>query len=535
MKKILIIISIIAGGLFISPVIFGATYPADMGNIHSVNFDSTCNDQRTGGSASVCGGSFSSTTTISGYSNTQQYSFSPKNTAGYGGAEASISNTFTYSIWVNFGTNDPNAISTSTPQYLFYKESNASIIVRTSGGKIEAYLNGVGWIYSTQSLESGKWYYISATYDGHFLKLYINGILQATSADTAITISDSSDFSIGEYLNNGNSVFQGFIDEFNQWDYVKTALNLNSIYNNYSIAYNQVFLDQNIIPISPKEGAVINNNPSAISGTYSDNSTYWDQGFTQLYLKIDSIIITADSWHYFLNINQGQNLNYFFSIDGLRNSSYKYSVAFYNPSTDTFLNKIDDINFVVNIPDRDILTATSTPRGFSGLYNSTSSNSGQGFVLNDCGTFSWNMLGTTDLNIIPCEFQNIMMGTMNSFYGGINNSVSWLGGLIVKTFPLNIFYNINSDIATARIQASSTPSIVLGASSSTPSSSAVFGGHSYNILSADIISVQSNKMNFNFRELISRIMYIGTGLLILLFSAWTINHLRKGAASNKTA
>ena len=69
-----------------------------------------------------------------------------------------------------------------------------SIIVRTSGGKIEAYLNGVGWIYSTQSLESGKWYYISATYDGHFLKLYINGILQATSADTAITISDSSDF-----------------------------------------------------------------------------------------------------------------------------------------------------------------------------------------------------------------------------------------------------------------------------------------------------------------------------------------------------
>jgi hypothetical protein len=66
-------------------------------------------------------------------------------------------------------------------------------------------------LYGNTGLDANKWYHIAATYDGSTMKLYINGVLDASLAQTG-SFTSTSTFEIGRNYENGR-VLKGFIDE----------------------------------------------------------------------------------------------------------------------------------------------------------------------------------------------------------------------------------------------------------------------------------------------------------------------------------
>lgn len=91
-------------------------------------------------------------------------------------------------------------------------------IIRVNG--VDVKLDG------SQSLSAGKWYHIATTYDGAEMRIYINGRLDASQAQTG-SISSNDLFAIGRNFENSRTL-DGEMDEVRVW---KSALSQNTIRN----------------------------------------------------------------------------------------------------------------------------------------------------------------------------------------------------------------------------------------------------------------------------------------------------------------
>lgn len=80
---------------------------------------------------------------------------------------------------------------------------------------------------SATALNANTWYHVAATYDGSNMKIYINGILDATKAQTG-SVNSTGAFNVG-YLYNTSRNFNGKIDEVRVW---KRALSQTEISQN---------------------------------------------------------------------------------------------------------------------------------------------------------------------------------------------------------------------------------------------------------------------------------------------------------------
>ncbi|MDN3695317.1 T9SS type A sorting domain-containing protein [Chryseobacterium tructae] len=80
---------------------------------------------------------------------------------------------------------------------------------------------------STTALNANTWYHVAATYDGASMKLYINGTLDASRAQTG-SLSSNGAFNVG-YSYNTSRNFNGKIDEVRVW---KRALSQTEISQN---------------------------------------------------------------------------------------------------------------------------------------------------------------------------------------------------------------------------------------------------------------------------------------------------------------
>ena len=56
-------------------------------------------------------------------------------------------------------------------------------------------------IYSTDTIEDNRWYHIVATWDGSVARLYVDGVLNATSAATTYVPNSSAPFALGSRMN----------------------------------------------------------------------------------------------------------------------------------------------------------------------------------------------------------------------------------------------------------------------------------------------------------------------------------------------
>ncbi|MCT2563247.1 endo-beta-N-acetylglucosaminidase H [Chryseobacterium herbae] len=80
---------------------------------------------------------------------------------------------------------------------------------------------------SATALNANTWYHVAATYDGSAMKIYINGVLDATKSQTG-NIASNGAFNVG-YLYNTSRNFSGKVDEVRVW---KRALTQTEISQN---------------------------------------------------------------------------------------------------------------------------------------------------------------------------------------------------------------------------------------------------------------------------------------------------------------
>lgn len=89
--------------------------------------------------------------------------------------------------------------------------------------------------YSTTNFwASNTWYHIAFTYDGNNTRVYVNGTLQTTAANTGSIHSSSYPLSIGSRTSGDQEFFKGILDEFSIYDYARTAQEILNDYNAFT-------------------------------------------------------------------------------------------------------------------------------------------------------------------------------------------------------------------------------------------------------------------------------------------------------------
>ncbi|MCA9063465.1 MAG: hypothetical protein KDA96_10410, partial [Planctomycetaceae bacterium] len=81
---------------------------------------------------------------------------------------------------------------------------------------------------STTTLTAGQWYHLTGTYDGSNAKLYVNGILEATTA-TTVALNSTTPMVIGRQQISGG-FFDGMIDELALFDRPLTSGEVAAVY-----------------------------------------------------------------------------------------------------------------------------------------------------------------------------------------------------------------------------------------------------------------------------------------------------------------
>lgn len=175
-------------------------------------------------------------------------------------------------------------------------------------------------------------------------------------------------------------------------------------------------------------------------------------------------------------------------------------------------------------------TATSVPYsvipkliqdkiGFDPLTLSTSTT----FITETCADFEF--FSSSTLSSIACYSRNFIKDLGNSFNDIATGFAETLANTIKKVFPISTFSHVK-DIFD-QVQPSDAPDIIL--SSTNPD---VFGGRSYTIFTSTTMETASQNVGFNYRDLFSKIMYAGTGILIILQTLLVIKLLKNEKRNN---
>jgi hypothetical protein len=98
------------------------------------------------------------------------------------------------------------------------------------GNKVAFFLSGVtgSWIASTSNINDGNWHHVAATYDGANVKIYVDGVLETTSAQTGTINTGTSAVEIGR---RGSLYFDGKIDEVRIWNVALEDSDITALYN----------------------------------------------------------------------------------------------------------------------------------------------------------------------------------------------------------------------------------------------------------------------------------------------------------------
>ena len=119
--------------------------------------------------------------------------------------------------------------STATDDALAGKwNSNGSMLYAPSGGTDVRFHINVN--VSTATLPTGAWTHVVGTLGDGFRKLYINGEVQDTDADTNSVVNPSGDFYIGRGLWSGGKEFLGNIGQVAYYNKMLTATEVSAIY-----------------------------------------------------------------------------------------------------------------------------------------------------------------------------------------------------------------------------------------------------------------------------------------------------------------
>lgn len=101
---------------------------------------------------------------------------------------------------------------------------------------------------STTKVHTGNWYCVCATYDGSYIKTYVNGVLASTFTITGGSMGTTSQpIGIGKYLNGGGGFpywFNGAIDDLLLYDRALTLAGVDSFCNAFTTIDTSVYISQ---------------------------------------------------------------------------------------------------------------------------------------------------------------------------------------------------------------------------------------------------------------------------------------------------
>jgi len=134
-----------------------------------------------------------------------------------------------------------------------------------------------------------EWHHLAATYDGFFMRVYIDGILAGSQATTGAITVNNNPLAIGGQPGFTDEYFQGKIDEARIWN---RALSSCEIINNMNCElsgvqtglsayykFNQGFLNSSNLAINQLTDASNNNNTGTLTGfSLIDEFSNWSDG-----------------------------------------------------------------------------------------------------------------------------------------------------------------------------------------------------------------------------------------------------------------
>ena len=136
----------------------------------------------------------------------------------------------------------------------------------------------------------------------------------------------------------------------------------------------------------------------------------------------------------------------------------------------------------------------------------------------ECSQYSVGLFSSTTVPAIGCyitQWLNNQILDMQVFAG---NQLPKILNSFTVVFPLNVLTTFNNDITTAsnNLNLTSTPSVYVGGTSST------FQGHTFVIYSSSTTSWIQQQTGFDYRGFLSKLMYAGTGVVIVMITIFII-------------
>ncbi len=381
------------------------------------------------------------------------------------------SNELTIDAWVYFvsgGTNDPRIVSKG-----WYLQDNTGYEVFLGGtGTTRSVrfflglLTGRVLLTSSVNLNAHTWYHISCVYDGYYMYLFINGVLNNSKSTTGGLIANNSrSLDIGRGSARTQDQFEGYIDEVRIWNIAKSPDdNKNGILN------------------GDEPGLVGNWRFNEISGNVAyDNSTYGNNGSYQF-------SGTTNSWPTGLVINSLTNLKNPINANYFSNDKPTFTWKATSDSGIGFSKYqlyIDDILKADNLTDTSYLITTPLSYGYHKWYL-------KGFDLlgnnqkSPLGAFNIDNLPPNPFNLIsPTDSQIVSLPTPNLSWQSTTDSS---GGSGLSKYQLWINGVVNRD------------SIPVGSTTTTPSSTLSQGAYNWFIKAYDKVG--------NVRQSNQRIFYV---------------------------
>ena len=125
-------------------------------------------------------------------------------------------NQLTVEAWVN------RSATGSLHSIIGNYQGSYPFLFRIDNDKIVLYMNSVSSVTSSSTIPVGVWTHLAGTYDGTNLKVYINGVLEGTTAYTGNFIATTNEIKIGGGLSNNTEYFPGDIADVRLWTVAKT-------------------------------------------------------------------------------------------------------------------------------------------------------------------------------------------------------------------------------------------------------------------------------------------------------------------------
>lgn len=144
-----------------------------------------------------------------------------------------FSNVLSLEAWINTTSYSENYIISKGNDSFFFAVNGSG--TSQNDGKLSFYLNGVtsSWLSGNANVSDGNWHHVAVTYDNSTIKLYVDGVPDASFSATGAASTGTSQVYIGFRPLSANSFryFQGKMDEVRFWSVARSQCEIQTFMN----------------------------------------------------------------------------------------------------------------------------------------------------------------------------------------------------------------------------------------------------------------------------------------------------------------